>query len=95
MASVMADIQKDAEEAARKYVNDKAQALKVDNVKVSVVVQTGLVPDTILQVAEQTHADMIAMSTHGRTGFQRWLMGSVAEQIVHGTHLPVMLIHPN
>jgi nucleotide-binding universal stress UspA family protein len=95
MASVIEDIQKDVEEAAVKYVNDKAVAIKKDNVKVSVMVQTGPVPDTIIQVAENMHVDMIAMSTHGRTGIQRWLMGSVADQIIHGTHIPVMLIHPN
>ncbi len=95
MASVMENIQRDAEAAAAKYVNDKAEGLKEDHVKVSVMVQEGPVPDAIIQVAEAAHVDMIAMATHGRTGFQRWLMGSVADQIVHGTHIPVMLIHPN
>jgi nucleotide-binding universal stress UspA family protein len=55
----------------------------------------GSTPDTILEVAEETHADMIAMSTHGYSGIQRWLMGSVADQVVHYSHIPVMLIHPN
>lgn len=95
MVSVIEDIQKEVEAAATKYVNDKAEALKHDDVKVSVMVQTGPVPDAIIEVAEMIHADMIAMSTHGRTGIQRWLLGSVADQIVHGTHIPVMLIHPN
>jgi nucleotide-binding universal stress UspA family protein len=48
-----------------------------------------------LEVAEETNADVIAMSTHGRSGVQRWLMGSVAEKVVHHSHIPVMLIHPN
>lgn len=77
------------------YINAKMQELKKDNIKVSVVTQDGAVPDTILAVAEETHADMIAMSTHGRTGVKRWLMGSVADKVVHHAHIPVMLIHPN
>ncbi|HNB35488.1 MAG TPA: universal stress protein, partial [Anaerolineales bacterium] len=59
------------------------------------IVQEGAVPETILAVADETHADMIAMSTHGRTGVSRWLMGSVADRVVHYAHIPVMLIHPN
>lgn len=77
------------------YINAKMQELKKDNIKVSVVTQDGAVPDTILAVAEETHADMIAMSTHGRTGVKRWLMGSVADKVIHHAHIPVMLIHPN
>jgi nucleotide-binding universal stress UspA family protein len=46
-------------------------------------------------LSNETHADMIAMSTHGRTGVSRWLMGSVADKIIHHAHIPVMLIHPN
>jgi nucleotide-binding universal stress UspA family protein len=49
----------------------------------------------ILKVADEIHADVIAMSTHGRSGIQRWLMGSVADRVVHHSHIPVMLIHPN
>ena len=77
------------------YINTKMEELKKDHIKVSVVTQDGAVPDTILAVAEETHADMIAMSTHGRTGMKRWLLGSVADRVVHHAHIPVMLIHPN
>jgi len=78
-----------------KYINKKVEELKKDHIKVTAITQEGPVPETILAVAEQTQADMIAMSTHGRTGIQRWLMGSVADRVVHHTHIPVMLIHPN
>ena len=88
-------IRKDIENEAEKYVNEKVLQLKKDHVKASGMTREGLAPDTILAVAEETHADIIAMSTHGRTGVQRWLMGSVADKIIHHAHIPVMLIHPN
>lgn len=88
-------IHEEEQAEAEKYINEKMDDLKKDQIKVSVVTQDGPVPETILQVAEETHADMIAMSTHGRTGMQRWLMGSVADRVVHHAHIPVMLIHPN
>ncbi len=92
---VASTIRKDIRDEAAKYVNQKVDTLKKDHIKATGLTKEGPVPDTILEVAEETHADMIAMSTHGRTGVKRWLMGSVADKIVRHTHIPVMLIHPN
>lgn len=38
--------------------------------------------------------DLIVMATHGRQGIQRWALGSVAERVLHGTRLPVMIVRP-
>jgi nucleotide-binding universal stress UspA family protein len=38
--------------------------------------------------------DLVAMVTHGRTGLDRLLHGSVAEHILHHTHVPLLLVHP-
>jgi len=88
-------IYKDMEKESEDYVHNKVIELEKDNIRVTGITKDGPVADTILEVAEETHADMIAMSTHGRTGVSRWLMGSVADKIVHHAHIPVMLIHPN
>ena len=88
-------IVEDMEIETGKYLQDEVKKLNKKGVKVSSVMREGPVPDTILAVAEETHADVIAMSTHGRSGIQRWLMGSVADKVVHDSHIPVMLIHPN
>lgn len=93
--SLAVKIHEQEQAEAVNYINAKMQELKKAHIKVSVVTQDGAVPDTILAVAEETHADMIAMSTHGRTGVKRWLMGSVADKVVHHAHIPVMLIHPS
>ena len=37
--------------------------------------------------------DLIAISTHGRSGFQHWIMGSIAERILHTTRRPVLIVH--
>lgn len=88
-------IYKDMEKESEDYVHNKVAELKKGNIKVTGITKDGPVPETILDVADETHADMIAMSTHGRTGISRWLMGSVADKIIHHAHIPVMLIHPN
>ena len=72
-----------------------AKLIGEGNKKVSHIMREGPIPEMILQVADEVHADMIAMSTHGRSGIQRWLMGSVADRVVNHAHIPVMLIHPN
>ena len=84
---------KDMEEETEKYLDGEVSKMKSEGTKVSSVSRDGPVPDTILDVAKETQADVIVMSTHGRTGVQRWLMGSVADRVVHYSSIPVMLIH--
>jgi nucleotide-binding universal stress UspA family protein len=69
----------------------RAQWLGV-GVPISTRTSTGSAPEMILDAAGQTQADLIVMSTHGRTGFNRLVYGSVAEAVLRGTHLPVLLI---
>jgi nucleotide-binding universal stress UspA family protein len=87
--------QEDADKAAEAYVHDKAALLQQENIKARGIAREGPVTETILAVAEETHADAIAMSTHGWKGLQHLLKGSVAEKIVQNAHIPVIVIHPN
>lgn len=45
----------------------------------------------ILQAAKETHADLIVMGTHGRTGVERIVLGSVAESVLREATVPVLL----
>ena len=85
----------DSEKETAEYLEAEAAKLEKEGAKVTKIMREGPIPEIILQVADEVHADMIAMSTHGRSGMQRWLMGSVADRVVHYSHIPVMLIHPN
>jgi nucleotide-binding universal stress UspA family protein len=38
--------------------------------------------------------DLIAMATHGRTGFQHWVLGSVTERVLGATRLPILIARP-
>lgn len=46
----------------------------------------------ILRCASDIHADMIVMGTHGHTGFEHLLLGSVAERVVRGATVPVLTV---
>lgn len=48
--------------------------------------------DTIVRVAQDRHADLIVMGTHGRTGLQHMLLGSVAEKVVRLAPCPVLTV---
>jgi nucleotide-binding universal stress UspA family protein len=46
----------------------------------------------IPRLAQESHADLIVMGTHGRTGLMRWLMGSVAEEVMRRAPCPVLTV---
>jgi nucleotide-binding universal stress UspA family protein len=48
--------------------------------------------ESILQLARRWPADLIAMTTHGRSGLRRVVYGSVAEAVLHGAPCPVLLV---
>jgi nucleotide-binding universal stress UspA family protein len=69
---------------------------KGSNLKVEADLVTGEGPvvKSILDYADEMGAEMIAMSTHGRTGPAHWIIGSVAERVVQASKVPVLLIRP-
>ena len=80
------------EEGSRKYIAKIENELKSAGFKVSTLLRVGSVAEVILGVADELQVDIIAMSTHGRTGPARWLLGSIAERVVHNSKVPVLLI---
>ncbi len=55
-------------------------------------VLSGTPAEMIVDVAQERAVDLIVMSTHGRSGVSRLLYGSVAEAVLRGAHLPILLI---
>lgn len=47
---------------------------------------------SIVEAARYHHVDLIVMSTHGRSGLGRLILGSVAQSVIHGTSVPILLI---
>jgi nucleotide-binding universal stress UspA family protein len=48
----------------------------------------------IVRFAETNGVDLIVICTRGRSGLSRWLMGSVADRVVRGSTVPVLLVRP-
>jgi len=62
--------------------------------RTSFLIRQGAIAETILSVAGEIKADVVAMSTHGRSGVRRWLLGSIANRVVNHSPIPVLLIRP-
>ena len=77
----------------RRYVHQMEDHLRARGLVVRSVVRSGPVVETILQVAEEEGADLIAMASHGYTGMARLLHGSVAAEVLHRARTPLLILH--
>jgi nucleotide-binding universal stress UspA family protein len=76
---------------ARRYLKKVALQVKARGVNVATAIRQGSAPAEILRYAGEARAGMIALATHGRTGLERVLMGSVAEAVLRKSPCPVLL----
>jgi nucleotide-binding universal stress UspA family protein len=77
------------------YLTGKTEEIRAAGLnRVSPVAIHGDAAGEIIDCARNTQNSLIAMSTHGRSGLGRWLMGSVAEKVVQHSRDPVLLIRP-
>ncbi len=79
-----------AEEALSGFVERNLNS----DLKLTRVVRSGSPAEEIRRFAEGEAVDLIVMATHGRTGFQHILLGSVAEKVVRLSRVPVLTIKP-
>jgi len=76
------------------YLQSVRSKLQRAGFRASFLIHQGAIAETILQTAAEIQADVIVMSTHGRSGVKRWLLGSVADRVVTHSDIPIMLIRP-
>ena len=76
------------------YLQSIRARLQRAGLRSSFLIRQGAIAETILRVADEVKADIIAMSTHGRSGVSRWLLGSIANRVVNHSPIPVLLIRP-
>lgn len=81
-------------EDARAYLRDKAAALQAQGLRVEWEVRQGTAADEVIKCAQDHHIELIAISSHGRTGLGRLMFGSVADRVIREAGLPVLVIKP-
>jgi len=91
------DPKKDKEELeklageAQEYLDQVAARLKKKGIQASATVAYGKDAVQICDYASGKKCNLIAMSTHGRSGLSRWALGSVADKVLQCSSVPVML----
>jgi nucleotide-binding universal stress UspA family protein len=84
------------QDAALHYLEEITGRKECRNLRVRLAVATGTPAETIIDYAHREPIDLIVMATHGRSGLRRWVYGSVADKVLRGADVPVLLVraHP-
>jgi nucleotide-binding universal stress UspA family protein len=79
---------------AKRYLRRKVRETKSHNIKVSYKVLIGWPAATIMELASKEHIDLIVLTTHGKGGIKRAVMGSITDEVVRESGKPVLVINP-
>lgn len=87
------DLRASAVAWSQKQLQKLVAKAKQGRVRAKAFILEGPAPEQIIRFAKSKRADMVVMGTHGRSGFQKLLLGSVAGRVVSGARCPVMTVH--
>lgn len=74
------------------YLNSRCARLESEGVACHPSVREGDAAEEIAHYAEKHDVDLIVMGTHGRTGLDRWVHGSVSDRLLSLTDLPILIV---
>jgi nucleotide-binding universal stress UspA family protein len=75
-----------------KYLKARAELLRESGLNVDTMIYTGIPEDIIIEQARALDVSAIVISTHGRSGFSRWLFGSVTQKIINAMPCPILVV---
>jgi nucleotide-binding universal stress UspA family protein len=76
----------------RAYLERTGEGLRSRGAVVNTIIKVGNAAAEIVKTAEEVGADLIAMSTHGRSGLSRLAFGSVTDKVIHQAQVPVIMV---
>lgn len=77
---------------AENYLAARRTTYATDQISIRARVIEGSAPEVIVETAADEAADLIVMSSHGYSGLTRWVLGSVAERVLHAAPCPVLVM---
>jgi len=80
------------QERVTDYLTKTGDSLKTKGVVIKTMVSSGNAAEEILKAVGETRADLIAMSTHGRSGLRRLAFGSITDKVLRGASVPVLMV---
>ena len=79
---------------AKRYLAGKVRELKAKNIPAEYRATEGDAAAHIMEIGRKNKVDLIVMTTHGRSGFRRAIMGSVADKVIRESGDPVLVVRP-
>jgi nucleotide-binding universal stress UspA family protein len=79
-------------DAAKNYLAALARQARCANSRIRPLVVEGDVAGCIVDTAADEQVDLIVMTTHGYSGFTRWMLGSITERVLRGAPCPVLVV---
>lgn len=93
VAPAITDYFIEAEKNAQLNLAEIKQSFIRDGIAVNTKIVRGVSPaEGIMQVADEVGADLIIMGSHGRTGFKKLVLGSVAQEVLTQSPIPVLIM---
>ena len=80
------------EKQAQRYLDRIAKAMEAKGIKIGTEVLLWKPAEAIVGYAKQSRCDLIVMASHGRSGPSRWAYGSVADKVLRGSCIPVLMV---
>lgn len=77
---------------ARNYLEKAGEGLSRKGAMVKIKVGVGDAAEEIIKATDEIKADLVAMSTHGRSGISRWAFGSVTNKVLRSGNVPVLMV---
>jgi nucleotide-binding universal stress UspA family protein len=93
-AMPIAEMNEQLEDSAEREMPDLMGSDELQGLDVEEVIVHGDAAAEIVRVANERKADLIVISSHGRTGIGRMIFGSTAEAVVRHAHCPVLVVKP-
>ena len=92
--AVSARQRQDANEKAeaKDYLSNVAKRLELGRAKKQTKVIMGHAADRLVDYVKDSGADLVVIASHGRSGISRWVFGSVAERLLRGACVPVLMV---
>lgn len=93
VAPTVTDYFMQAESNARHLLDEIAQSFSKAHIQVDCKITHGVpAAEGILSIADEVCADLIVMGSHGHTGVKKWVLGSVAQNVLAESHIPTLII---
>lgn len=86
----MAQALEEERQIATTYLDDVSKRLSAEGYTVSTQLMDGIAAKAIVGICQP--GDVVVMATHGRTGMRRWFIGSIAEDVLRHSSVPVLLV---